>query len=92
MTIKASGNMKEIKYTFLAQLERFGYVLTAIGETEEQARNAVMSAYLSAYINLNESNPADDVAYEYYDERTYWAIALDEISVTKMSCGNVYWM
>ena len=92
MTIKASGNMKEIKCGYLAQLERFGYVLTAIGETDEQARNAVMSAYLSAYINQNGTNPAKDIAYEYYDERTYWDIALDEICVTKMAFGSVEWM
>lgn len=66
---------------YLAQLERFGYVLTAIGETEEHVRSVIMKEYRRAYRDINGMLITADAK-----------CAAEEISVTKMDSDHVEWL
>lgn len=76
---------------WLASIERFGYVLTAAGRTEQEAFNAVMDEYRRSFLMRNGIS-ADSPAGDYGEaERTYAEIAMDEIYCRKLEYGKVVW-
>jgi len=87
---KRKSNQKE-RGVWLATLERFGYVLTAVGETEAEAKKAVMDAYLKAYIDENGADPRQEVCEYSSGDETYWEVACEEIYVRFMPYGKVEW-
>ena len=75
---------------YLAQLERFGYMITAIGRTEKEARDAVIRSYREAYIHENGIDPGQDRMP--YSERTYLALAKEELFCTEIEYGQAIWL
>ncbi len=80
---------QEKETVFVAELERFGYMLTAIGHTAIQAERAVLDSYYEYYKNVNGIAPDEDWADD--DGRTYWSVARDEIYVHEEEFGKVWW-
>lgn len=76
---------------YLAQLERFGYMLTAVGRTEAEARDAIISKYKEVYVRENGSDPAKDFFHP-IDDRSYLQTAMDELFVQKTEFGEVMWL
>lgn len=77
-----------MKKIYLAQLERFGYMLTAVGTTKKQAVEAVMETYTNVYINENGIDPAEDMV----DYRSYSDLAREEIYVEALTPGECRWL
>lgn len=79
-----------MKKVYLAQLERFGYTLTAIGRTEEEARDAIIKDYKRIYKEWNNVDPGKDFTS---DNRSYLQIAEDELFVEEVELGKtVLWL
>lgn len=72
----------------LAILDRFGYELTTIAETKEQAIKTIMKEYSKAYKAENGTTPGKDYVYE---GTTYYALAKEEISICEINPGEVEW-
>ena len=80
-----------MKKAYLAQLERFGHYLTAVGKTKGEAHDAVMKAYKKAYRDSNDgADPARDIIDS--SGRSYLEVAEDEIFVTSLNLGEVLWL
>jgi len=72
----------------LATLYRFGYELTTIAETEEEATKAIMKEYTRAYKQENGTTPGKDM----YDEGvSYYAQAKEDINYHDIEIGKVEW-
>lgn len=80
-----------MKKAYLAQLERFGHYLTAVGKTKGEAHDAVMTAYKKAF---KDSNDGVDPAKDFFpgSDQTYLQVAEDEIFVTSINLGEVIWL
>lgn len=75
---------------FLGELDRFGYALTCVGNTEEECVKALMKEYTRAYKQRNEGmTPGKCFSYE--DDKSDYAIAKEEIYVRELSTGEVEW-
>ena len=79
------------KYVYVAEIERFGYTLRVIGETEEEAKTALTNEYIRAFKNNNEDMHPKDAICEYDEKRTYYDIFKDEMCVEKAYFGKVEW-
>lgn len=66
---------------YLAQLYRFGYNLTTIGTTKEQATRTIMKEYRKTYRELNGSLCMADAKR-----------AADEVEITLLIPGHVEWL
>ena len=80
--------MKGKETVFIAELERFGYTLMAVGHTSVQAERAVLAEYYERYKDANGIAPDEDWID---DDRTYWSVARDEIYVHEEEIGKVWW-
>lgn len=78
-----------MKKIYLAQLERFGYMLTAVGTTKKQAVEAIMETYTNAYLATNGIDPAEDMID---DNRSYSDLAREEIYVETMTPGECHYL
>lgn len=82
---------------YIAEIYRFGYDLTAIGRTEQEAVDALMEAYYKAYedengIDLRALPGEGDEDYDMYaEDREYLETAKDEIYVRFLKFGEVEW-
>lgn len=82
---------------YVAELDRFGYTLTVIGRTEQEAIDALMEAYYKAYedengINLRTLPKEGKEDYDMYEEdREYLETAKDEMYVQFLAFGEVEW-
>lgn len=74
---------------WLAELDRFGYILRVVGRTKEEAEDALMKEYVKTYRNRNGSNPKN-VSFYGADE-SFYDVALSDMSVTEMPFGEVDW-
>lgn len=71
-----------MKQVYLAQLDRFGYTLTAVGRSKEEARTAITDEYMKAYVQCNDCEP----------DKEELEVASDEICVSALVFGQVEWM
>lgn len=71
-----------MEQVYLAQLDRFGYMLTAVGRSKEEARIAIMDEYLKAYVQCNDG----------YPDQEMFDTASNEINVSALVFGRVEWM
>lgn len=80
---------KTKKSVWVATIDRFGYDLTVVEETEDKAREALIKEYIRTYKKYNNgSNPAtDDGGWG----RTYLEVMEEEIDCTEMTFGKVEW-
>ena len=76
---------------FLAKLERFGYTLTCVGQTEEEVRKAMMKEYTRAYKQRNGGlSPRKE--YSYWGDQSDYDVAKEEMFVSEMPFGKVEWL
>ena len=79
-----------MKKIYLGQLERFGYMMTAIGTTRKEVEKTLLEEYMRSYEKINGADPREEKAYG--DDQTYYDVAKDELYITEMTAGTVYWM
>lgn len=79
---------KESKTVWLASLYRFGYDLTAIGETKEKAIATVLKEYSRAFKQYNNGASSKEIAY---GNVSYYANAKEDINCTEFEYGKCYW-
>ena len=77
---------KNKQTVYLAQLNVFGYELTAIGRTREEARNAIKEMYEK---NQDDHGPLDDNGnMRTFDDYAEFAA----LNVHEMPFGHVEWL
>ena len=74
---------------YLAELDRFGYTLSAVATTEDEAVRAIMREYRREYKKTNGTNPGQDINELF--GRSYSAAAREDIIVTEYTMGRVEW-
>lgn len=87
------ANKKEKKVIYMAELDRFGYYLTAVADTQRKAVNAIMRDYTTAYIDRNGTDPKEDESDRSYAEGlTAYEAAQEDIIVREYVLnGPVEW-
>lgn len=91
--------MAKKKYVYFCETERFGYTLQVIGNTEEEAREAMIEEYIRTYKKWNDgANPRQEYLLkeegsdEYNDEDAdCCATFIEELYVDKREYGVVEW-
>lgn len=77
------------KKIYICELERFGYTLTAAGETEEQAKKTIIKEYVKTYKQWNDGEDPrkEECKYgvSYYDEM------IEDLYVYELPIGKVEW-
>ena len=74
---------------YVAELERFGYTLTAAGTNKGTLAKAIMAEYEEAYKNLNSEDPHE--VFTYSDELSDYDTALEEIYIRPFAPNEVEW-
>lgn len=74
---------------FIASIERFGYILQAVGQTKQQAENALLAAYFETYKDTNGINPDEDWVD---NSDTYYYLAKREMFTREVEFGKVEWL
>ena len=74
----------------IAELERFGYTLKVVSETEEQAVDSLMAVYERCYRDYNDGDDPREI-YEHSEEYSDYDFALGEIYVEEIEFNKVYW-
>ena len=74
---------------YLAELDRFGYTLSAVGTTADEATKAIMREYRREYKRENGTNPGQDM--NELCGKSYSAAAREAIQVTEFTTGKVEW-
>ena len=74
---------------YLGQVERFGYVLTAVGRTEKEVKDALLKEYRKAYKDINGIDPKTDVTVS---GRPFQEVFLEELDIEEMEFGKVVWL
>ena len=82
---------KGIKTVYLAQLDKFGYDLTAIGETREEAINAVLKNYSESYKDINGVSPGKDFP-DWGEGKSYYYYAKEAVRCNECVIGKCYWL
>lgn len=78
---------------FLASLDRFGYELTVLTETKEEAEKLLMEEYEKAYRNVNAGeDPREEIACEHYSEESYYDNAKSCIEYRELRIGKAEWL
>lgn len=67
---------------FFIQLDRFGYMLTAIGKTRNDVKKTIMDEYKRAYKNINGCGPS----------RRELDWVKEEAVPQEIKCGEVLWL
>lgn len=80
----------EKKYAYLAKLERFGYEITAVGRTEQEAAGAVIKSYTQAFRSENGVSPGREKMPG--SDETYLSLAKTEMYVEKLDFGKAIWL
>lgn len=85
---------KKNKTIWIAQLDRFGYNLTAAGETEKSAKLVVLAEYTRAYIKYNGTDPAKDLSDRPFTEegQTALDVAKEDVITWSLEIGKCEWM
>lgn len=76
--------MNNKQYVYFGEIERFGYTMHCIGNSEQEVKEALIKAYIESYKKVNGADPRKD-GTDYYD------LFLDELYIEKREIGKVYW-
>ena len=77
---------------YLAQLERFGYTLTAVAETKKEATKIVMDEYIRAFKKYNGGEDPRRTPSDYYAGETAYKSAKDDMSIIDITKGKCEWL
>lgn len=80
-----------MKNIYIAELDRFGYTLTVAETTEKKARAAIISVYIKTFESLNGFHPDDEESDRSADGRTWLEDATEDIVISKMEIGAVWY-
>jgi len=78
------------KKIYLAQIDRYGYMLTSVGRTEAEARDAILKKYREAFRNDNGCDPSEELLPD--TDLSYLELAKEELFVTPVEFGEVLWL
>lgn len=86
--------MAKKEVIWIAQLDRFGYNLTAAGKTEAGAKRAVLKSYKDAYLKNNGIDPAEDPSDRPFAEegQTALDVAKEDLITWSLEIGTCEWM
>lgn len=77
----------------LADLYRFGYDLTVLTETKEEAEKLLMEEYEKQYRKINDGeDPREEIAYDHYSDESYYDEAKECIEYRELEIGKVEWL
>lgn len=77
---------------WVGELDRFGCTMTVVGKSEEDVKEALMGAYEKTYRDLNDdADPREDKDERFYDDKSYYDNALEDIFVRELVFGRVEW-
>lgn len=79
-----------MKHVYIAELDRFGYTLTVAETTEKKAREAIISKYIETFESINGMHPADEESDRSCEGRTWLGEAEEDICISKMTIGEVW--
>lgn len=79
------------KGVYMAQLNRFGYALTAVGRTKKEAVDTVIATYINSYKSENGTDPDKDYV-DWTEPITYLELAKQETFVTFLDYGHTEWL
>lgn len=78
-----------MKYVYIRELERFGYTLTVVSESEDRAKELLINEYIRTYRAENDGhNPAEDMRSE---DVSYLDNAIEDIVTSLMVLDEVNW-
>lgn len=80
-----------MKNIYIAELDRFGYTLTVAETTEKKARGAVITKYIQVFEKVNGFHPADEESDRSYDGKSWLDDAIEDVMVSKMAIGDVWY-
>lgn len=91
--------MAKRKYVWFAEVNRFGYFLQCIGNSESEVRDAIIEEYVRAYKTRNDGadpraeyllkqNGSDEYNAEDAD---YYEWFIEELYIEKRELGKVEW-
>lgn len=79
-----------MKKVYLAQLERFGYTLTAVRGSRAEAEKAILKAYTKAFADVNDGENPAFIECPGTGE-SYYALAKKELYVEEAT-DKVLWL
>lgn len=82
---KRRQNMAEI---WFSEIERFGYTLQCIGNSEKEVLDAMIDEYIKTYKKRNGVDPSVE---EDADDKEYYEVFLEELCIEKRELGKVEW-
>ena len=74
---------------YIAQLDRFDEIIIAIGNTEKEARDAVIKKYIEIFKECNEGKHPSRIPF---CGRSYLAGAKDDVFVTDIEIGKAQFL
>ena len=73
-------------------LDRFGYDLKVICNTEKECIDKLLKEYVRAYKQRNGGeNPRKEIAYDRHSDKTYYEEAKEDIIISEYEIGKVEW-
>lgn len=79
---------KNTNGVYVADIDRFGYTLRAVGRSAEEAKAAVMEEYKRAYLDESGYPDGYDPAVNFDED---YNTAMDECYVRLLEFGKVEW-
>ena len=71
---------------WFASLERFGYNLSVVGQTEKECRDALEKEYKRVYMDINGNSDFEDE-----EDKEYLETAMEEMYCDFWEFGEVQW-
>ncbi len=76
---------------YIGTLDRFGYELTVVCNTEPECKDELLKEYVKAYKKRNGGNPRKEIAYDRHSENSYYIEAEEDIVIREYTIGKVVW-
>ena len=76
---------------YIASLYRFGYDLTVVTKSEQEAIDLLMDEYVREYIKENGIDPRESYDRDYSGTQSDYEIAQDEVEIQFYEFNKVEW-
>lgn len=73
---------------WFSEIERFGYTLQCIGNSEKEVLDAMINEYIKVYKKRNGVDPSVEGDA---DDKEYYEVFLEELCIEKRELGKVEW-
>lgn len=82
--VKGDEEMK----LYYARIDRFGYTMSVVGKTKEEAETALLKEYCKRFAQCNNGKKPDKMLF--CDGMTYLDCAKEEICAEEIEIGKVF--